>query len=709
MKRRILGFEDPEATQSALVGGKFFALTKLSRAGFAVPRSICATSELYDAFVDETGLRVKIGMELARKNLEEMRWEELWDASIRIRNLFLKTPLPRHMEAEIESAVGSCIGDVAIAVRSSALGEDSARTSFAGAHESFLDVRGTGAVIESLRLVWASLFSDRALLYRKEMRLEVAKSRMAAVIQELVRGKFSGVAFSRSPADRRKMVVEAVRGLGEKLVDGSAEPDRWIIDRKGPGVLPRLRAKRKPNSPALSVQQVADVARLVLSAEKLFGRPQDMEWTIRGPAAVVLQSRPITTEGKKPEADRRSFDAGLRRSFDELVALKSLIERKIIPGMRREARLLGRLDLQGMPDKNLSAEILRRERALKKWTDEYWESCIPFGHGVRLFGSFYNDAVGPADPHEFIALLEDSSPLSVMRNRALQRLAGLLRKSGSLRKMIEAGIVPGGTFGRELAKTIRSYGAILGGDSPESRAKVLSLLIRMAEAPRKGLGKRKPNAAKMERSFISALPKKKRNFAKRLLSLAKASYRLRDDDNVALSGIELELKRAAEEGLHRLAAVGRSSRKDLSPGEIARALLNRRYRPKPERRRKKAKADSRGVLARQLLGQPAGRGVATGRARIVRSREDAFDFKRGEVMVCDAIGPEITFAVPLASAIVERRGGMLIHGAIVAREYGIPCVTGIPKAAERISDGDTVTVDGTLGIVTIEKKRSPRP
>jgi pyruvate,water dikinase len=76
-------------------------------------------------------------------------------------------------------------------------------------------------------------------------------------------------------------------------------------------------------------------------------------------------------------------------------------------------------------------------------------------------------------------------------------------------------------------------------------------------------------------------------------------------------------------------------------------------------------------------------------------------FKAGEILVCDAIQPNLTHLVPLASAIIERRGGMLIHGAIIAREMGIPCVNGIPKAADVINNGDLVTVDGHLGIVTL--------
>jgi pyruvate,water dikinase len=78
------------------------------------------------------------------------------------------------------------------------------------------------------------------------------------------------------------------------------------------------------------------------------------------------------------------------------------------------------------------------------------------------------------------------------------------------------------------------------------------------------------------------------------------------------------------------------------------------------------------------------------------------NFKHGEILVCDAVDPNMTFVVPLAAAVVERRGGMLIHGAIIAREYGLPCVTGIPEATSLIHTGDRLTVDGYLGIVIID-------
>ena len=106
-----------------------------------------------------------------------------------------------------------------------------------------------------------------------------------------------------------------------------------------------------------------------------------------------------------------------------------------------------------------------------------------------------------------------------------------------------------------------------------------------------------------------------------------------------------------------------------------------------------------------MVGQPASPGVATGTVRCVRGPDDLGAFRRGEVLVCDAIQPTMTHLVPLASAIVERRGGMLIHGAIIARELGIPCVNGVRSAADLLSTGELVTVDGYLGIVTVGMAR----
>jgi pyruvate,water dikinase len=205
----------------------------------------------------------------------------------------------------------------------------------------------------------------------------------------------------------------------------------------------------------------------------------------------------------------------------------------------------------------------------------------------------------------------------------------------------------------------------------------------------------------LEKSFLRAIGSEGESQAHELLDLARASYRLRDDDNIHLGRIEAELHRAVTEAQARLARQGIQCAVD-DIQTVAAALQN----PMADYACQAAPEDQDNttqyrVRSRQIQGQPAGPGVVQGTARVVHSVDDLRRFEAGEILVCDAVDPNMTAVVVLASGIVERRGGMLIHGAIIAREYGLPCVTGVPLALQAIHSGDVITVDGYLGIVTI--------
>jgi pyruvate,water dikinase len=194
-----------------------------------------------------------------------------------------------------------------------------------------------------------------------------------------------------------------------------------------------------------------------------------------------------------------------------------------------------------------------------------------------------------------------------------------------------------------------------------------------------------------------------------VLATGRLSWRLRDNDNVLVGRLESQLLRALQVAARRLQSADRLPRgakvSVAASPVLAQALRDPRGGPvdlpsEPEAEDPAAPV-AEGETPRQLVGQPASPGLATGRARAIQSTDDLGQFRAGEVLVCDAIQPTMTHLVPLASAVVERRGGMLIHGAIIARELGIPCVNGITHAVELIPDGEIVTVDGYLGIVTV--------
>jgi phosphoenolpyruvate synthase/pyruvate phosphate dikinase len=230
-------------------------------------------------------------------------------------------PLPADLQAELAAAYGalsrsSGVPDVPVAVRSSALDEDGDLASFAGQHETELNLVGIDAVLGAVARIWASARNERALAYRRQQGLEVRGVRLAVLVQQLVLADTSAVVFSANPitGNREEVVVTASWGLGESLVSGTVTPDTWIVRRADLAVIeerigakermtvtvpggtrevavPRLLRRRA----SLKGVQVAELAGLAVQLEKEMGRPVDVEAAFVGDLLYLLQSRPITT------------------------------------------------------------------------------------------------------------------------------------------------------------------------------------------------------------------------------------------------------------------------------------------------------------------------------------------------------------------------------------------------------------------------------
>jgi pyruvate,water dikinase len=719
-----------EVTQNdrSRIGGKGYALALLSRNGFRIPETVCLTVDTYNEFVIKTGLRERILLELHRKEFKEMRWEEIWDCATRIRNMFLRTPMPQEIEARLRQEIATRYKNKSAVVRSSAPDEDDAQTSFAGLHESYLNISGTDEILEHIRKVWASLWSDAALLYRQEIGLDVEKSGMAVVIQEIIAGDRSGVVFSQNPNDKTQAVIESVYGLNQGLVDGRVEPDRWILDRNRKAIVTHTPADRQswmiprrdgigmeplPKNlavnPPLDTDEVMVVFSLAARAEEFFELPQDVEWTFRDKTLFVLQSRPITTLATEKSGDNRGWYLSLHRSFENLKSLRKKIEEESIPAMIAAADRMAESDLTALSDSALAQQINQRWVINHKWVNVYWEDFIPFAHGVRLFGQVYNDVMHPEDTYEFIDLLTQTEMASLQRNRMLEELADRIRNDAQLARKLEIGDHSqlDKDFLTELETFIQQFGdlscSVTGGTQCVQDAMPLfNILLEMAKHPFSPLKTRTSNTNDiLKDKFLSNFDGAQQTQATELLDLARTSYQLRDDDNIYLGRIEAQLLTAIQEARQRIdkqlqAGNGVSVSEDLK--KVLDDLDHRPATPNPYNARP---GQTYEIKARQLVGQPAGPGLARGKARVIRQHADLSDFKSAEVLICDAVDPNMTFVVPLASAVVERRGGMLIHGAIIAREYGLPCVTGIPDATSLIKTGDEITVDGYLGIVTL--------
>lgn len=745
--RWVISLADAADEDERLVGGKAARLGSLLRAGLRVPAGVCLTTAAYDRFVDGEGLRAKIHMELGRKSFEAMRWEEIWDAALRLRGAFLATPLPEELATAIRMAVAGLGDDALLAVRSSAVGEDTAGRSFAGLHESIVGVRGVGEVLDAVRVVWASLWSDAALLYRHELALDPMRSSMAVVIQVVIGADRAGVAFGRDPrtpaADHA--VVEAVKGPCSDLVDGAVDPDRWILARATGRVLEWRPGEREETTgarvPLLTSIELDGVLAALHGVESLVGWAPDLEWAMRSDELTLLQARPITTgtDASDPRAKYLTLRPGLRR----LRRLAVRVAEELIPALEAEGDLWAAEDLDSLDDEGLAHALEARAATVVRWKEIYREEFIPFAHGVRQLGRFYNDAVRPADPYEFVGLLKGERMIASRRNAAVAALATDLRRQPALRAILRrvagggesthasdwsAGrgevehVDGGGEFVRDFENVIRDFmdvtygserlaahpGWLLGTvlelasvPTPADRAQLDDVAEFAAATPA-------PSADDLERRLLDAIDPARHDEAREILALGRLSWRLRDDDNLLVGRLESQLLRSLANAATRLCTTGRL-RTDAGVTPAAVPVLAAALRsadmiadlPTPDRPAHPALRRPTGEGPRQLNGQPAGPGLASGLARTIRGPADLALFRAGEILVSDAIQPSMTHLVPLAAAVVERRGGMLIHGAIIARELGIPCVNGVADAIESVVNGELLIVDGYLGIVTV--------
>ncbi|MEJ2210198.1 MAG: PEP/pyruvate-binding domain-containing protein [Anaerolineae bacterium] len=730
----VIPLAEAAGVDEGLIGGKAAKLAGLARGGFRVPDGFLVTVKAYEHFVESGELAGLVRMELGRKPFAAMRWEEIWDVALRIRSAFLASPIPPSLANAVAAAVETVGASKPLAVRSSAPGEDSAGRSFAGLHESVVGVVGTDEVLDALRVVWASLWSDAALLYRQELDLDPGRSRMAVVVQEVVEEDRSGVAFGRDPRQmgRNQAIVEAVPGPGSDLVDGLVDPDRWILDRDTGAVVEWRAGQREGDEeegPLLEGGDLRTLHRVLLEVEALFHWPPDTEWTGRGERFTLLQARPITTATPE-EGDRRGWYLSLRPGMKRLRALAERVAGELIPELEEVGRRFAAEAVEELDDRGLVGAIEARRAALDTWRQVYLDDFIPFAHGVRQLGIYYNDAVQPEDPYEFVGLLRGQQMLAQRRNQALVRLAERLREDAELHRALSEAAEGGW---QEVVERIRSlpsgepfvrtleqartefmdvaYGGERLAEHPELLLATVLEMARSAEPSRRagaGGDEAQGDAGALEQRLLAAVGPERQKEARQVIEIGRLSWRLRDDDNVLVGRLESQLLRALEEAARRLRAAGRleeGARVSLEAApELAEGLRDPSAGPVilPEPEPEAAAASKPvGESPRQLVGQPAAPGLATGRVRPVRDSQDLGRFRAGEVLVCDAIQPTMTHLVPLAAAIVERRGGMLIHGAIIARELGIPCVNGIPDAVDLLKEGQVVTVDGHLGIVTV--------
>ncbi len=314
MGRYVLSFQDIDHTQVSVVGGKGAHLGEISRLeGVRVPAGCCVTTTAFKRIIAETSSIDGRLDQLSRLKPDDR--EAIRALSAETRSTIAGIAIPGDLAGAITDSLTQLGDRAAYAVRSSATAEDSPTTSFAGQHDTYLNVVGPAAILEHVSRCWASLFTERAVTYRLRNGLDQRTVSMAVVVQQMVFPQAAGILFTADPitGNRKVVSVEASFGLGEALVSGLVNADVYKV-RDGVVVSKMIGTKERAllasaaggthelaieperqEQPALTDAQVLRLAKLGRRIEAHFGRPQDIEWCLVNEDFQIVQSRPITT------------------------------------------------------------------------------------------------------------------------------------------------------------------------------------------------------------------------------------------------------------------------------------------------------------------------------------------------------------------------------------------------------------------------------
>lgn len=274
---------DISKTQIEDFGGKAVNLGEMIQIGLPVPPGFCLSTSIYQKVVENESFTREV-----TEDLKQQRWTAVAKKAERY---FLQHPLDLDWKNEIARFYD---GEL-VAVRSSATAEDLEDASFAGQQETFLNVQGLAEVGLAVRKCWASLWSERALVYRHERGMDHLQVRIAVIVQKMIPAEVAGVAFSADPIEQKRdqILIEAIPGLGEQLVSGETNGDVYRVKRQS--TLDIFEKNPAGDAPVLSDSMIRELCGKIVQLEKHFACPQDIEFAFYQNQLYLLQSRPITT------------------------------------------------------------------------------------------------------------------------------------------------------------------------------------------------------------------------------------------------------------------------------------------------------------------------------------------------------------------------------------------------------------------------------
>jgi pyruvate,water dikinase len=341
-QKYVVWFHEVDKKSIPLVGGKGANLGEMTLAGLPVPPGFIVTSNSYYEFIKENNLKPKI--EEILKKVDVNNSKELQNKTKEVRKLIVAQPIPKKIADQIINFYFSLslansknipklslvdrltahlkVHTLPVAVRSSATAEDLPEASFAGQQATYLNIKGEANVLSAVKKAWASLFTARAVFYRAQNGFDHFKVGIAIPVQKMVQSDVSGIMFTIDPLTNNKqtIVIEAIFGLGELIVQGSITPEQHIVDKKTNKIISSKYVRQDTYLPGFGKQEV-NLPKKLINDKKLsrstviklaeYGKklerhyyfPQDIEWAMQNGIIYIVQTRPITTIKDKEETD----------------------------------------------------------------------------------------------------------------------------------------------------------------------------------------------------------------------------------------------------------------------------------------------------------------------------------------------------------------------------------------------------------------------
>ncbi|PAE89119.1 phosphoenolpyruvate synthase [Shouchella clausii] len=322
MSSLVLGFQEMDEKQLLLVGGKGLNLGELSKIqGIQVPEGFCVMTVGFQKAIKQNDTFQALLAQLATLKVEDR--DQIGEISRKIRELILEVEIPSDVVKAVAHYLSQFGEKHAYAVRSSATAEDLPHASFAGQQDTYLNIIGKESILQHISKCWASLFTDRAVIYRMQNGFDHSQVYLSVIIQKMVFPQASGILFTADPmtSNRKVLSIDAGFGLGEALVSGLASADCYKV-REDQIVDKRIATKKlaiygreeggtetqqidpdQQKTQTLTDQQILQLARIGRQIEAHFGQPQDIEWCLTGDTFYIVQSRPITTLYPIPETN----------------------------------------------------------------------------------------------------------------------------------------------------------------------------------------------------------------------------------------------------------------------------------------------------------------------------------------------------------------------------------------------------------------------